>query len=441
MATQYYDAVIVGARVAGSAAALNLASAGARILLVERGSKVGDALSTHALMRPAVELLGRWGLLDSLVQAGTPWVRIATFHYGTESISIPVRPSRLAEGLVAPRRWLLDSTLLDAARNAGAEIQLGTSFENCLRDGRGRVTGAILRRPDGGSVAVGSELLIGADGRASRVAESVGARTRATSLHRAATVYGYVPGISNEGYRWYFGPRISAGVIPTTQGDSCVFACCPAEDMGAHFATDAMSGFIRIIASFDRELAAQLGTSDSLRLRRFPGAPGHMRERIGPGWALVGDAAFFRDPATAHGITDALLDVHSLIRSLRDNSELVAYQEERDAQAAALFGISQKIASFDWDLDTVKSLHAELNACLKAELTSLEAHDEASAPSLPAGGVHREPGSVLGGLQHGFGGGTQIRLPKIEVDRVARISAPQLDSRKADRIEPLGIVT
>ena len=77
-----YDAVIVGARVAGAATGLLLARAGARVLLVDREAEIGDTLSTHALMRPAVELLAGWGLLPELLRAGTPWVRQAQFQYG-----------------------------------------------------------------------------------------------------------------------------------------------------------------------------------------------------------------------------------------------------------------------------------------------------------------------------------------------------------------------
>jgi flavin-dependent dehydrogenase len=46
----------------------------------------------------------------------------------------------------------------------------------------------------------------------------------------------------------------------------------------------------------------------------FPGLTGYLREAAGPGWALVGDAGYFKDPITAHGITDALRDAQILAR-------------------------------------------------------------------------------------------------------------------------------
>lgn len=372
MTRRHYDAVIVGARVAGAATALALASAGARVLVLDRSPEIGDTLSTHALMRPAVELLGRWGLLDRLLEAGTPWIRQARFHYGAECIAFPVKPDALAEGLLAPRRWLLDRTILDAAVAAGAELALGTVCETCTRATDGRIVGVSLSAPGGSCCEVGTDFLIGADGRNSWVAATVGARTRATSEARTATVYTYVPGIPNEGYRWYFGKGATAGVIPTTGGDSCVFAASRPQDHRALFAAGAISGIAAVLGGFDQSLADHVRGSVFARCRRFPGGPGFMRDRTGVGWALVGDAAFFRDPVTAHGITDALLDAHSLAAAFVEGTP-DAYGTLRDAQAAPLFDITQRIARLDWDIEALQSLHADLNDCLKSERTALTA--------------------------------------------------------------------
>ena len=80
-----YDVVIVGARCAGASLAMLLARAGLAVLAVDRESPGADTLSTHALMRPAVQQLSRWGLLDRIVAAGTPVGTETTFHYGDET--------------------------------------------------------------------------------------------------------------------------------------------------------------------------------------------------------------------------------------------------------------------------------------------------------------------------------------------------------------------
>src|SRR5215813_6514185 len=87
-----YDDVIVGARCAGAATAMLLARAGHRVLVVDRGRYGTDTLSTHALMRGAILQLHRWNVLPAVIAAGTPPVRQATFFYGAESISVPIKP-------------------------------------------------------------------------------------------------------------------------------------------------------------------------------------------------------------------------------------------------------------------------------------------------------------------------------------------------------------
>ncbi|MGE5413621.1 MAG: FAD-dependent oxidoreductase, partial [Syntrophomonadaceae bacterium] len=99
-----YDAIVVGARVAGAATAMLLARAGLRVLVVERGRLGGDTVSTHALMRGAVLQLHRWGLLGALEAARTPPIRSATFHYGEEDVPVAIKPRDGIDALYAPRR-------------------------------------------------------------------------------------------------------------------------------------------------------------------------------------------------------------------------------------------------------------------------------------------------------------------------------------------------
>ena len=105
------------------------------------------------------------------------------------------------------------------------------------------------------------------------------------------------------------------------------------------------------------------------RLRGFAGAPGYMRQSHGPGWALVGDAGYFKDPLTAHGITDALRDAELLSRAIVDGRRgaLAGYQHRRDALSRRSIRITDAIASFRWSLDEVKALHAQLSAAMRAE--------------------------------------------------------------------------
>lgn len=367
-----YDALIIGARCAGAATGMLMARKGARVLIVDREAEMRDTLSTHALMRPAVSLLDQWGVLDQITAGGTPVIKNTQFHYGPEKIDVPIKPVGNADGLYAPRRWLLDRVLQDAATEAGAELHTGTRLVGIVKDGTGRVIGADLQLQNGDITRVHATIVIGADGRQSSVAEAVGAKTLVNSPTSSATVYTYVDGLPNEGYRWYYGHRVAAGLIPTTNGMHCLFASCAQDTFKTQF-ENPFAGAMDILATWEPEIAADLRARPPVeRMRRFPGAPGHIRDCTGPGWALVGDAGYFKDPATAHGITDAFLDAHRVAHAFAVKPvDTSGYQLQRDGIAPTLFELTHKIASLDWNFDQLKALHKDLNLCMKAEQQAL----------------------------------------------------------------------
>src|SRR5262245_42649283 len=168
-----YDAAIIGARCAGAATALLLARSGAKVLVVDRQAYGSDTLSTHALMRGGVLQLTRWGLIPDITAAGTPAIRSTTFHYGSEAIRVAVKRDHGVECLFAPRRTVLDRLLVDAARQAGAEVRHGVLLSELLFASDGRVIGASLEDAGGSSMTVRADIVIGADGRQSTVAQLV----------------------------------------------------------------------------------------------------------------------------------------------------------------------------------------------------------------------------------------------------------------------------
>src|SRR6188472_3618251 len=170
-----YDVVVVGARAAGASTAMLLAQAGLRVLVVDRSRYGADTLSTHALMRGGVMQLNRWGLLDRVVEAGTPAVRQVRFRLANDDLTIKIKPAHGVDALYAPRRTVLDPMLVDAAIAAGAEVRYGISVLDVRRDSKGRVTGIDARDATGHAVAFDAALVIGADGTRSTIADRVGA--------------------------------------------------------------------------------------------------------------------------------------------------------------------------------------------------------------------------------------------------------------------------
>ncbi len=382
-----YDVVIAGARCAGASTAMLLAREGLRVLVVDPLKRGSDTLSTHALMRGGVLQLHRWGLLDAIRSAGTPAIRKTTFHYGDEAIEVPIRPRDGVDALYAPRRTVLDVVLVDAALGAGAEVVHGQSVVDLLRGPAGRVCGAKIAGADGLVIEVAADLVVGADGVRSRVARIVEAELDYDVPDTTASIYGYWRELGLEGYHWFYEVGASVGAIPTNDGETCVFASLPP----GRFETgrrDGLEGLYRdVLAEVSKELAGRVTESEGPgKLKAFAGTPGFLRRAAGPGWALVGDAGYFRDPITAHGITDALRDAELLTRAVLDGGEgaLTGYQGTRDELVQGLLDVTGRIASFEWDLEKAKELHLTLSREMNTEVDLLRTLDGAvSASDMP----------------------------------------------------------
>jgi flavin-dependent dehydrogenase len=378
-----YDVVVIGARPAGAGTARLLARQGRRVLMVDRGQYGSDTLSTHALMRAGVLQLARWGVLPRVIAAGTPPVRSATFIYADEEIRVPVKPRDGIDALYAPRRTVLDRLLVDAAEEAGVRVAYGTTLADLMRADDDRVAGVVLHRESGATTNVRARLVVGADGRRSTLARLVAADVTKPGPSAAANVFGYWSGIPVEGYRWYYRPGLSAGAIPTNDGHTCIFASVPAAQFGPVFRSDLEAGYRKVIAEVAPDLAAPMRTATlAAPLKGAPGQPGFFRRSAGPGWVLVGDAGYFKDPLTAHGITDALVDAEYLARAIAEETDaaLLGYGEDRDRRAAQLFDITDRIASFAWTLDEARALHKQLAKAMADEVTGLIDMTQEAAP-------------------------------------------------------------
>jgi 2-polyprenyl-6-methoxyphenol hydroxylase-like FAD-dependent oxidoreductase len=382
--------VIVGARVAGAATALLLARRGLSVLAVDRSAYGSDTLSTHALMRGGVVQLHRWGVLDAVRAASTPPIRTTYFHYGDEVVEVAIAARDGVDALYAPRRTVLDVVLEDAARRAGADIVHGPRLVDLIRtDGEAdRVRGVVLQDGAGAVARVQASIVIGADGLKSTVARLVGARPYHSGQHACGVIYGYWAGVDVGGNHWYYRPNVSAGAIPTNEGLTCVFAAAPRQRFMDTLRFDLSAAHAQVLHESAPALAADVARARRVGiLRGFAGEPGYIRQSWGPGWALVGDAAYFRDPLTAHGITDALRDAEILARAVAERSDraLAEYQACRDELAVGLFRASDDIASFAWDLPAVKARHLFMSREMSREVAWLLALDRAGAAAADAG--------------------------------------------------------
>jgi len=365
-----YDAVVVGARCAGAATAMLLARAGLDVLVVEQAPRGADTLSTLALMRAGVLLLSRWGLLDAIERAGTPRIEMTTFHYGDRAVEIRIKPRDGVDALFAPRRTVLDPLLADAAQASGAEVAYRVRVKNLQRDVDGRVNGVLI---ESGGVArrIGASIVIGADGINSTVAERVAAEPYRIGAHVSSVIYTRATGLPVLGSHWHYVPGASVGAIPTNDSETLVFVATTRQRFMRDLRFDLAAGFHEILRETSPSLAEAMRRAVAGAFRGFAGYPGILRPAWGRGWALVGDAGYFKDPITAHGITDALRDAQLLAHAVTKGTDaaLSAYQTMRDELSVPLFTISDEIASYAWDMLRLQALHKSLSEEMNREVS------------------------------------------------------------------------
>lgn len=367
---------------AGAATALLLARAGHDVLVLDRSRFPSDTLSTHGLARGGVVQLARWGLLDAVLATGAPAVRQVTFGSGGREKTLRIKARAGVDHLVAPRRHVLDTLLLDAAESAGATVRTGATVVGVRRGTDGRVVGVEVRADDGQRMTVAADLVIGADGRRSAMAAWCGAET-AHHGGTGATFYTYVGGVPWPAYEFHVAPRAFTGVFPTHDGEACVWLCAPTADVGELRAAGSRRTDV-LVAAID---AAAPSLGERIRaghvtapVRGEIDLPNYVRQPSGPGWALVGDAGYHRDPVTGHGITDAFRDAELLAEAagtaLRDPSTerdaFADYGRRRDDGLRDTFAITRALAAFP-DPERFVELQLRLSEALDREADDLAA--------------------------------------------------------------------
>ena len=393
----HHDVVVVGARCAGAATALLLARAGHDVVLVDRARLPGDTNSTHSLVRGGVVQLSRLGLLDEVLATGAPAIRSVSFHqYGPAApapVRLPVKDKAGVDHMLAPRRHVLDRVLADAAVRAGATLLDRTTVDGIVRDDGGRVRGVTATAEDGTPMRLTARLVVGADGVRSRIAPLVGAEVVESHAPSGACLYTYVGGQDWDGFEFHLGDHAFGGVFPTHFGEACVWLIRP-----EHLARPVLSAGADRLEAWTEALESTLpGLAERVRegrvsapLRGAVRLPNHVRRAAGPGWALVGDAGYHRDPITGHGMTDAFRDADLLAeaadRALRDPCEEAGamrhFERERDRALAETFRLTRALAAFP-PAHRFVELQGELGRALDTEAQELAARDACRA-DLPA---------------------------------------------------------
>jgi 2-polyprenyl-6-methoxyphenol hydroxylase-like FAD-dependent oxidoreductase len=351
MATNY-DAIVVGARCAGSPLAMLLARKGYRVLVVDRATFPSDTVSTHVLHPRAVAALNRWGLEQRLLATGCPPVHTYAFDFGPFTLSGSPGTQAAPVGY-CPRRSILDKLLVEAAAEAGAEIREGFSVTEVLSED-GRVVGVRGQSKAGGSVVERASVVVGADGRHSLVAEAVRPQQYNEKPPLLACYYSYWSGLPMAGrFETYIRPQRGAAAVATHDDLTLVIAGWPHAELGS-MKRD-IEGSVQRVIALAPEFAERV--RGAKRETRFVGAavPNFFRKPFGPGWALVGDAGYTKDPITAQGILDAFRDAERCAAALDEafrgdrsfEDALADYQRARDEDVLPMYEFTCQLATLE----------------------------------------------------------------------------------------------
>lgn len=364
-----FDAIVVGARCAGSPTAMLLARKGYRVLLVDKAAFPSDTVSTHIVWPHGAEIMDRWGLLDRVAASGCPPVALRmTFDVGPFALKGGVFGANGGRGGFCPRRTVLDKILVDAAVGSGAELRERCTVDRLLWD-EDRVVGVAGRLQSGARVEERAQVVIGADGARSYVARAVRAPEYDARPPLVTFYYSYYSGFDAEDLEQYTRDFYGAACFPTNDGLTLLAVVWPS----ARFA-EIRADIEGHVSEVHRSIPA---IADRLPCARreekwvgTAGAPNFFRRPYGPGWTLVGDAGYDKDPITAQGICDAFIDAEHLVDALdagfsgrRPLDEALAdYQGRRDERARPMYEFTCELARLEPPPPEMQRLFAALRA-------------------------------------------------------------------------------
>jgi 2-polyprenyl-6-methoxyphenol hydroxylase-like FAD-dependent oxidoreductase len=347
-----YDVIIVGARCAGSPTGMLLARKGYRVLVVDRATFPSDTLSTHVVQPLAAAALARWGLLDRLSATGCPPIDTYVFDFGPLAIS-GAPGTQQSPVAFCPRRTVLDKLLVHAAAEAGAEVHEGFTVDEILTEAR-RVVGIKGRSTTGDAITEHAAVVIGADGRNSVVAKAVQTEHYHDKPPLLAPYYAYWSGLPMNGrFETYIRPYRGFAAAPTHDGLTLIIAGWPYAEFETNKG-DIEGNYLKTI-TLAPAFAERLPSARRETPLRGAGVANFFRKPYGPGWALVGDAGYNKDPITAQGIKDAFQDAErcasALDKSFNGNCSFEAamaeYQRVRDENALPMYEFTCQLATLE----------------------------------------------------------------------------------------------
>jgi 2-polyprenyl-6-methoxyphenol hydroxylase-like FAD-dependent oxidoreductase len=346
--TRAHDVIIVGARCGGAFLGALLAKQGLNVLIVDKAHQLDNIDSTHILQLNGAGVLARHGLDEALLATGAPPLTGMTVSIDGVDLSCDY-PPHLDDGPGAfcVRRDSLDGVLARYAESCGATVELGVKATRVVCTDAG-VRGVRLQNVDSGRVSYASaSLVVGADGRRSRIAQEVGARQYNTVHGERFVLWTYARRPVDSTPKVAFIRHNDSIILhaPTDEHRLMVALNPPLENLKA--ARRNPHGYlVSELARCPETKSLSAALEHEPTPTRIVGrSMSYFREVAGPGWLLAGDAAMYKDPCTGQGMSDALRHAESLAPVVRKGLEcndlekrLRAWWRWRDRDESTSYG-------------------------------------------------------------------------------------------------------
>jgi 2-polyprenyl-6-methoxyphenol hydroxylase-like FAD-dependent oxidoreductase len=333
---EHYDAIIVGARCAGTTLGASLASAGWRVLMLDKDPLGSDTLSTHVVFPNTIARLQQLEVLERISQRHQLRPVAYRMRMLGREFAGAFTPVGGHERCLSIRRPALDRALAEAAMDAGAEARFSERVTGLLG-------GATEDDPIRGVVLASGEPItarwvFGADGRASFVARQLGLVPGGQMAGDVSMLFSYWHGLPASEYlhldveehgavNWFpcedsVDLLISVGPPDHTRGDRQTRERKHLERL-REFPETILPDWLE-----QAERISDVRAAPETMLRGF------FKQPAGPGWALLGDAGHFKHPGSAQGICDAIEQALHLAEALNGEDPLLRdYRRWRDERA------------------------------------------------------------------------------------------------------------
>lgn len=349
-----FEVIVVGGGLGGSALADQMARSGRAVLVLERETQFKDRVRGENILAWGVAAAQRLGIYDDLVAAGGhPAHYFVDYAMGTAVATRDLRATTPGgNGMLNIFHPDMQEAVLARAIAAGACVKRGATVIGV--DAASGKSPSVTFEHDGTQHTMTARIVVGADGRASRVRAWGGFEVqRSPDLLTLAGVLIQGTAVPEESALFCGGPGGRSFWAPLGRKRSrAYFVYRGATGRRGLTGSKKAADFLQALPSAGVPESWLAGVECVGPLAEFEGAPRWVESPAKNGVVLIGDAASASDPSWGSGLALTLVDVEHLANALRSNGDwdaaITQYAREHDEYASALLRIHEWLTDFAW---------------------------------------------------------------------------------------------